>query len=705
MDIAIVTSQLSGYGGSEIYLLECLRRWQSEADVTVYTPSFNRALFKEFGIGARVKVVELPAASCKDDRYDLFEEIVVMPRLWEQQIGQHDLYFLYLMPMQMIRRHPSVWFAAEPCRMIYDLRQHPDSGEGEIEVHFYPKLSYDQILPEHLEVLLQAIERIDAKSDFDRLVVNSMATGRYVENIYGRTADAVAYPGTTLPDDTTPPDTFDKVLCVGRLWKHKRVDLALKALALTNSPNQLILAGEGPELPRLKELADQLDLSDKVVFAGEVSMAERERLYSEATCCVYTAVREPFGMVPLEAAAAGRPVVATAGGGYAEILDDTSALFVPAYEGAIARGIHELMSNPRRAMKMGRAGRRIAAQHSWDRTARTLMDVFRETVESPPRGTKVAASRKSVDPQLGAHYYPWYRAGDEPLHWNENTVHSGVTDFPSRGPYSSTNPTVAERHLRDAAKAGVDFFVVNLQVDFRGLDPVELEATSTLFDVAERLDHPVELAILLAFNTEDPKVILRAIRKVKRAFLSRPAYHRREDTPFLWFFFNDPFQGFFYHHYRELASLCRGVHPVATGSVRFHKFMPELLAGFFKGWSFYSPLEAAPPKLRRGLWEQSYRDFGEEENKLRFFTISPGFDDTHLTDAARGEHKIRRVPRRGTQTYELMQRAAAQLQPRADYVVVTSFNEFHENTHIEPSKKFGRKFLTSTRRFKDRLLG
>ena len=143
-------------------------------------------------------------------------------------------------------------------------------------------------------------------------------------------------------------------------------------------------------------------------------MKERERLYHESTCCVYTAVREPFGMVPLEAAAAGRPVVATVGGGYTEVLKEDAALFVPGYEGAIAQAIHRLMSNPRLAMKMGRAGRKTVAGHTWDRTADTLMELFRQTRSTVKRRN---GRRRTL---LGAQYYPWYRAGKKPSHWNEN---------------------------------------------------------------------------------------------------------------------------------------------------------------------------------------------------------------------------------------------------------------------------------------------
>ena len=85
------------------------------------------------------------------------------------------------------------------------------------------------------------------------------------------------------------------------------------------------------------------------------------------------------------------------------------------------------------------------------------------------------------------------------------------------------------------------------------------------------------------------------------------------------------------------------------------------------------------------------------------FTICPGYDDSRLTSVQRKSSSYRIVPREGTRTYLRMQRIASELNPPPDFVVVTSFNEFHENTHIEPSTNYGDVYLNSTRVFKEAL--
>ena len=141
--LAIIIEQLQHYGGSEIYLLECLRRWQRELDIVVYTTCFSRSLLREFEIDeSKVRLSLLDQPERHTDLIGLLEDLVVKPKLWENQIGKHDLYFQYLFPTQMVQRSPSIWFAAEPLRMVYDLRHYKQAGQIEVPFHIYPRMEY-----------------------------------------------------------------------------------------------------------------------------------------------------------------------------------------------------------------------------------------------------------------------------------------------------------------------------------------------------------------------------------------------------------------------------------------------------------------------------------------------------------------------------------------------------------------------------------
>ena len=691
MNLGIVTPQLSHYGGSEVYLLECMRRWQDAVDITLYTPIFRPELLLEFGIESRVKVVKLPAGRTGHDAF--FYNTVVLPRVWEQVILPHDLYFLYLFPTHFIQRRPSVWFAAEPLRILYDLRREHHGAE-QVSIHLYPKMQYDKVVASELDVLLHLIETIDSSAGIDRLATNSRTTAEYLRTIYGRTPDKVVYPGVSLPPKVSPPSSSDPLLFVGNLWQHKRVELVIKALARLPK-GTLQIVGEGPEKQKLRRLARDLGLDGRVMFRGRVHQDDIADVYARSSICVYTPEREPFGMVPLEAAAAARPVVATEGGGYSEVLNDSCARFVPAHPDKIAESIAMVLDDPNLARRMGIAGREIAANHSWDRTAAELLELFHETV-----------SRRATRPRhalLGAHYYPWYRTGDEPQHWNENQEFAAVTDLPSNGAYSSTDPKLIRSHLQMAADAQLDFLVVNWQVTFAGLNPTELEATRRLFAAAEKAPRPLSLVILLAINTEDVKMVQRAVDTLRTEFASSPVYQQIRGRPVLWYYLSGPFLGFLFYHRALLARLTRGFHAIATGQIIFNQFVPRPLRDFFSGWSIYSPLQVGQRSIREGIWTSSYRSFAEDGGEIRVFTVCPGYDDTRLASPQRSQSHYRTTSRRGMHTYEHMQEVALNLDPSPDLIVITSFNEFHENTHIEPSMAFGETFLHSTRSFKEAL--
>ncbi|MEJ2870729.1 glycosyltransferase [Actinomycetospora sp. OC33-EN08] len=187
------------------------------------------------------------------------------------------------------------------------------------------------------------------------------------------------------------PDGPPRVLTVSRLVPRKGVDTAVRALARVPAPAELVVAGgpEGaglagdPEVARLRALADAEGVTDRVRFLGRVGPAEVPALMRAADVVVQLPTYEPFGLVPLEAMASGRPVVAAQVGGLADtVVDGVTGLHVPPGDpDAAGRAIAALLADPGRRARYGRAGRaRVLEHYAWDRVAAATVAVYRDVV-------------------------------------------------------------------------------------------------------------------------------------------------------------------------------------------------------------------------------------------------------------------------------------------------------------------------------------
>jgi glycosyltransferase involved in cell wall biosynthesis len=131
-----------------------------------------------------------------------------------------------------------------------------------------------------------------------------------IRRVYGREA-SVIYPPVEL-DRFTIKRPDDYYLVVSALVPYKRVDLAVRAATRLN--RRLLVVGRGPEEARLRALA-----GPSVSFLGWRSDDEVAELYARCRAVLFPSV-EDFGIVPLEAAAAGRPTIALAQGGALETM-------------------------------------------------------------------------------------------------------------------------------------------------------------------------------------------------------------------------------------------------------------------------------------------------------------------------------------------------------------------------------------------------
>lgn len=191
-----------------------------------------------------------------------------------------------------------------------------------------------------------------------------------------------------------PPVRF-RLLCLGRLVERKGVGTVVEALpALPDA--ELVIAGgpapdevqDDPEALRLVALAERLGVRDRVRFVGSVARADVPALVRSADVVVATPWYEPFGIVPLEAAACGRPLVGSAVGGLLDSVHDgvTGVLVPPRDPAALARAVRGLLDDPAARRRMGAAARRrVVELFGWDCVARDTEAAYRTLLESRGR--------------------------------------------------------------------------------------------------------------------------------------------------------------------------------------------------------------------------------------------------------------------------------------------------------------------------------
>ncbi|MGC8659285.1 MAG: glycosyltransferase [Desulfomonilaceae bacterium] len=159
-----------------------------------------------------------------------------------------------------------------------------------------------------------------ASARVDYFVAPSQTSRNRIRKYYRRDA-AVIYP----PCDTNrfKPSSHidDYYLFVGRLVSYKMADLAVKTF--NRNKKRLLIVGDGPEMQKLKSMA-----STNIKFLGWVSDTELSEIYAKCKALIFPG-EEDFGIVPVEAQAAGRPVIAYAKGGALEtvIPDETGVFF------------------------------------------------------------------------------------------------------------------------------------------------------------------------------------------------------------------------------------------------------------------------------------------------------------------------------------------------------------------------------------------
>jgi glycosyltransferase involved in cell wall biosynthesis len=226
---------------------------------------------------------------------------------------------------------------------------------------------------------------------YPALVARAVADGAWVHAVSRFVADdviehlgadpsrvRVIHPGlATSPAGTTSPQPTPYVLALGTVEPRKDLPTLVAAfdhVASTHGDIELLIAGPaGWGEDDLTAAMAQAKHRARIRRLGWVE--DRAALLRDAAVLCYPSLYEGFGLPPLEAMAAGVPVVATAAGALPEVLGDAAVLVPPGDAGALAAGIQSALSEPTRLIH---AGRQQAARYQWDDAAARLEALYED---------------------------------------------------------------------------------------------------------------------------------------------------------------------------------------------------------------------------------------------------------------------------------------------------------------------------------------
>ncbi len=392
-------------GGLNVYVLETARELASRGvQVDVFTRRHDPNDPIQVDLGRGVRVIHLDAGPLSADKTGVhphlsdfcaaLDQFVVAEGVAYDLISSH--YWLSgLVGLELRRRWGVPHVTSFHTMAEIKRRAHP----GETDV---PERD-----PGERRIVAEA----------DRIVVWSEHERDSLIGIYGAAPERiVTIPPGVDSEKFRPLDPFDcreqlgvnggcRLLYVGRLERLKGVDILLKAVASIEDMECVGLtvvggAENSPERERLRDLAGGLGIADRVEFIGSVDQSLLPVYYGAADICVLPSYYESFGLAALEAAACGKPVVASRVGGLPSIVRDGETGYLVRWRcpGPFVERLELLLTNERLRREMGAAGRRHAENLSWSVTSEKLLGIYEMLAAEPSPVTLGVDRREPVAP-------------------------------------------------------------------------------------------------------------------------------------------------------------------------------------------------------------------------------------------------------------------------------------------------------------------
>lgn len=383
--LVIITSTFRRIGGLEIVTIEAAKA------------------FRDLGLKVKVYVLfddEAPEKINNVEVVRLCPKLRILRGLWKRVFWRPLTVILLIFTFAFCRKTSLIIFGHAHLLPLLDFLPHIPRVRRWLWAHGI------EVWGEQAVRWAKRINRLDRVISVSRFTREQLISG------------GVTIPISVIPDSvdtsffipTNTPSLIrrNEVLIVGRLSsieRYKGHDILLESIPLVEEllgrRISLRIVGEGDDIKRLQLKAKILGVADRVIFMGKVDMLTLLEVYQHCgVFCMPSRLEkrqgywagEGFGLVYIEAAACGRPVIASKQGGAAETIvpEVTGFLVNPTSHKDIADAIVKILSDPCRADEMGRHGRNFVEQEfSRQAFMRRLVQTIEEDLKSPLMMCKV----------------------------------------------------------------------------------------------------------------------------------------------------------------------------------------------------------------------------------------------------------------------------------------------------------------------------
>lgn len=354
---------------------------QAGVEVKVYVRRDDDALAERVAVEPGLEVIHVPAGpvgASKEQLPALIQEFADGVRADQLEDPSAVL-------------HANYWLSAEAGRLI-------KGTLGVPLVATFHTLARVKAQHGERESPTRELSELDVVGCCDAICVSNVVEAAQLEQLYQaeRSRIEIVPPGVDhaffSPGDRAGAraalglDDGPTMLFVGRIQPLKGLDLAIAALAELPDTVRLVVVGgpSGPdgfvEVQKVTTMVERLELTERVVFVPPQPHHLLSTYYRAADLVIVPSRSESFGLVALEAAACGIPVVAAEVGGLRCLVDDTRTGFLIGSRDPIdyAKRVEQILFDPDLAARMGRSAAELGRGYSWPSAAERLLGVYDE---------------------------------------------------------------------------------------------------------------------------------------------------------------------------------------------------------------------------------------------------------------------------------------------------------------------------------------